>query len=202
MRPWLSLVSAVMIFVAAGAAQQPTDIADIGARSGLIFRGTVLAVVTEVPRAPGEVATTRATFRVEDGIRGVTTGETLTIRQWNVANEEYRAGETLLLFLYEPSEMGITSPVGGRAGHRRAEEVSVEVLNGLRGAPSPLISAPLAAPETEITSPVGGRAGHRRVDDVPAEVPDRLRSTPGPVISAPAAPHPRQRPRRPARSSR
>ena len=55
----------------------------------------------------------------------------MTIRQWNVAPEEYRVGEVLLLFLHKPSELGFTSPVGGNAGHRRMEEVPADLLNSL-----------------------------------------------------------------------
>jgi len=50
------------------------NIPEIAAHAGIIFRGTVLAVVTETPRAPGEVAAKRVTFRVEEGIRGAAAG--------------------------------------------------------------------------------------------------------------------------------
>ena len=147
MRLWLSLPSAVAIFAALTtcAAQQQNfpDIPEIATHAGIIFRGTVLAVVTETPRAPGEVAAKRVTFRVEEGIRGAAAGETLTIRQWNATADEYRVGEALLLFLYAPSnELGLTSPVGGRAGHRRVEEVSADVLNSLRTPRSLTATAP------------------------------------------------------------
>ena len=125
-------------------AQQASELADIGASSAIIVRGTVLAITTEPPHAPGEIINTRITFRVDDGIRGIATGETLTIRQWNVSAEEYRIGETLVLFLHAPSDgLGLTSPVGGRAGHRRVEDVPAEFLNSLRSAPKPAPIAPV-----------------------------------------------------------
>ncbi len=137
----------VVVFICLGCvcvAQQATEIAEIGAASAIIVRGTMLAITTEPPRAPGEITTTRITLRVDDGIRGASTGETLTIRQWNVSSDEYRVGETLVLFLHAPSDgLGLTSPVGGRAGHRRVEDVSVEFLNGLRTAPKPATARPV-----------------------------------------------------------
>jgi hypothetical protein len=57
----------------------------------------------------------------------------LTVRQWNVALDEYRIGEQLVLFLHSPSnESGFTSPVGGRLGHLRVEQVPPALLEGLR----------------------------------------------------------------------
>ena len=131
----LSLLSTVVVCALACTAQQPSsaELTELATHSGIIFRGTVLAIGVETPRAPGEMALTRVIFRVDDGIRGAVTGETLTIRQWTGVVDEYRAGETLLLFLYAPSgELGLTSPVGGRSGHRRAEEFPAEVLDTLR----------------------------------------------------------------------
>ena len=142
----LMLVNATLLVVVPCTAQQTTDITEIAARSGIIFRGTVLALTAETPRAPDEVAVTRMTFRVEDGVRGATTGETLTIRQWNVAADEYRLGEALVLFLYAPSdELGLTSPVSGPAGHRSAEELSADGLDELYLTP---MATPVAPPST------------------------------------------------------
>src|SRR4051794_10399434 len=135
MRLSTALLGVAVIMVATCAAQQqtPSDIPEIAKQAPIVFRGTVLAMVAEDPRAPGEMAVMRITLRVEDGIRGTTTGETLTVRQWNVRAAEYRVGETLILFLHAPSEeLGLTSPVGGRAGHRRVDEVSPELVNSIR----------------------------------------------------------------------
>lgn len=131
------LAAAVMIAATCAAQQQtPSERTEIVTQAPIIFRGTVMGMVAENPRAPGEMAVMRVTFRVEDGIRGITTGETLTIRQWNVPPDEYRIGERLVLFLHAPSaELGLTSTVGGRAGHQRVDEVSADILNSLRTAP-------------------------------------------------------------------
>jgi len=145
MRSWSFVAGAVLALAATGATHE-IDVPELASRSGTIFRGTVLAVVAEAPRAPGEVAVTRLTCRVVDGIRGTTTGETLTIRQWNVAADEYRVGEELVMFLYAPSEdLGLTSPVGGRAGHRRVEEISADALNRLRTAARSVNNSPPAS---------------------------------------------------------
>jgi len=59
------------------------------------------------------------TFRVEQAIRGVTPGDDLTISQWMglwSSGQRYRVGDRLLLFLYPPSKLGLTSCVGGPMG--------------------------------------------------------------------------------------
>jgi hypothetical protein len=88
--------------------------------SGYIFSGEVVAVEQEAATQPNRVATVRISFRVEQGIRGVHRGQTLTIREWAglwESGEHYRPGESVLLFLYPPSKLGLTSAVGGSAGH-------------------------------------------------------------------------------------
>ena len=82
--------------------------------SGYIFDGTVLSV--HAARSEGsDVATVQITFRVEQAIRGTHAGQILTIREWAGlwnSGERYHPGERLLLFLYTPSKLGLTSPVG------------------------------------------------------------------------------------------
>lgn len=87
--------------------------------SGYIFAGTVTSVRHVSATGPNELATVRITFRVEQAIRGVRTGQTLVIREWAglwETSERYRTGEQVLLFLYSPSRLGLTSPVGGQLG--------------------------------------------------------------------------------------
>jgi len=87
--------------------------------SGYIFAGRVSAI-ERVPAASNpEGATVRITFQVEQGIRGVRTGQMLVIREWGglwEQGERYRQGERVLLFLYRPSKLGLTSPVAGALG--------------------------------------------------------------------------------------
>src|SRR4051812_36245001 len=87
--------------------------------AGSIFRGTVMSVQLVRTGRPGEMETVQVTFRVDDAFRGVTSGQWMTIREWVglwFAGERYRVGEQVLLFLYPPSRLGLTSPVGGHLG--------------------------------------------------------------------------------------
>jgi hypothetical protein len=146
MRSRFSLAAAGLVLAITGAAQTP----DIPASAAIVFRGTVLAQMNETTRAPGEIAITRITLRVDDGVRAACTGETLTIRQWNVAPDEYRVGETLVMFLHAPSDgLGLTSPTGGRSGHRRVEEVPAEALNALRAMPNSATAPPASSDQSQ-----------------------------------------------------
>ena len=92
--------------------------------SGYIFSGTVKAVERIAPRDRNSVPVMRVTFQIEEGLRGARRGETLTIREWAglwQSGERYRVGERVMLFLYPPSKLGLTSPVGGGAGRFRVD---------------------------------------------------------------------------------
>jgi hypothetical protein len=86
--------------------------------AGYIFAGTVESIVRATPNK-GAVATVQINFHVDQAMRGVRTGQTLTIREWAglwASGERYRTGERVLLFLYSPSKLGLTSPVQGSMG--------------------------------------------------------------------------------------
>jgi hypothetical protein len=97
-------------------------------RAGMIFAGTVLTPATAI--APTQTATTlravpgptpavEVTFRVDEAIAGVERGQILTIHEWTGAwsmHRPMRQGQHILLFLYPPSRLGLTSPVGGSLG--------------------------------------------------------------------------------------
>ncbi len=93
----------------------PPDLQKITERSGLIFLGRVESIGAE-PRGDR----VRITFRVLDGIRGARTGEVVTVEEWRglwvAGHDRYQPGETLMLFFYPRSRLGLTSPVGGEAG--------------------------------------------------------------------------------------
>lgn len=87
--------------------------------SGYVFSGTVKAVARIAPTGKNSVAVFRITFQIDQGFRGVRTGETLVVREWAglwQSGERYRPGERVMLFLYPPSRLGLTSPVGGPQG--------------------------------------------------------------------------------------
>lgn len=86
--------------------------------AGRIFSGTVTAISPHAASGQG-IETVSITFHVDQAIRGVATGEQVTISQWMGAwssGQRYRVGERLLLFLYPPSKLGLTSCVGGNLG--------------------------------------------------------------------------------------
>jgi hypothetical protein len=106
-------------------------------RAGMIFAGTVLAappltaaaqtVTTQTPatdlvvpaRFPATTPAVRLTFRVDRAIAGVEQGQILTIHEWAGAWSMHRpmsSGQHILIFLYPPSRLGFTSPVGGALG--------------------------------------------------------------------------------------
>jgi hypothetical protein len=96
--------------------------------SGMVFSG----VVTQVQRSNCATGTNQITFRVENAIRGVRRGQTVTIKEWSGLwnnGERYVTGERVLLFLYPKSKLGLTSPVGGRLG-RYAVDPAGRVLIG------------------------------------------------------------------------
>lgn len=110
----LSLLSAFTV-----AQTSPSTLRQIAGGAGYIFSGTVTAIEFVRPARPDEVATVRITFRVEEGARGVRSRQSLVIREWAGlwnGGERYQVGERVVLALYPPSKLGLTSPVGGPMG--------------------------------------------------------------------------------------
>jgi len=95
------------------------SIGQITRAAGTIFSGTVTAI-TRRPATHGQsVETVAITFHVDNAIRGATPGESLTISQWIglwSSGQRYRVGERVLLFLYPPSKLGLTSCVAAPMG--------------------------------------------------------------------------------------
>ncbi|MFZ0138848.1 MAG: hypothetical protein WAK89_17420 [Candidatus Sulfotelmatobacter sp.] len=87
--------------------------------AGIIFSGRVTFIGhAESPFHPNPASTT-VTFQVEHAIRGTSPGVNLTIHEWAglwTSGERYRVGQRVLLFLYGPSKLGLTSPVAGALG--------------------------------------------------------------------------------------
>jgi hypothetical protein len=119
------------------AAQQPDQVVaervlgpqwkQLSRRAGMIFAGTVLAIG---PPATTETAATyrvvqgtppsvQLSFRVDRAIAGVAQGQIVAIQEWAGAWAMQRPltkGQHVLIFLYPPSRLGFTSPVGGSIG--------------------------------------------------------------------------------------
>ncbi len=103
-------------------------------RAGMIFAGTVLTVTTRSATAqtvsisksistdrtvPGTASSIEISFRVDRAIAGVEDGQVLMIHEWAGAWSMQRpmlSGKHTLIFLYKPSRLGFTSPVGGSLG--------------------------------------------------------------------------------------
>lgn len=87
--------------------------------AGTIFSGTVTSIARRPATRGQAVETVVITFHVENAIRGATPGEDLTISQWMglwSSGQRYRVGERVLLFLYPPSKLGLTSCVAAPMG--------------------------------------------------------------------------------------
>ena len=87
--------------------------------AGIIFSGQVTAIGRGAHSSGQYPASTTVTFQVEHSIRGTSPGQKLTIHEWAgvwTSGERYYVGERVLLFLYSPGKLGLTSPVAGAMG--------------------------------------------------------------------------------------
>jgi hypothetical protein len=99
-------------------AAQPETVVDIlhqlSDKADVIFAGQVVAI-----RRPNDGAV-EVEFRVDEAIRGCTTGTPYILREWAglwmAGNQRYHVGQRLLMLLHAPSSAGMSSPVGGLDG--------------------------------------------------------------------------------------
>jgi len=94
----------------------------------MIFAGTVLTAGAQTGTSqtaatdridPGTTPAVQLSFHVDEAIAGVDRGQVLTIHEWAGAWSMHRPmskGQHFLMFLYPPSRLGLTSPVGGSLG--------------------------------------------------------------------------------------
>jgi len=97
----------------------PIGFPRIAQAAGIIFSGTVTSVTRRPATRAQAIETVAITFHVEQAIRGATPGEELSISQWIglwSSGQRYRVGERVLLFLYPPSKLGLTSCVAAPMG--------------------------------------------------------------------------------------
>ena len=105
----------------------------IAGAAGIIFSGRVTAIGQTSIALGQSPASTAVTFQVERAIRGIVPGQMLTIHEWAglwSIGERYRLGERVLLFLYPPSKLGLTSPVAGAVGRFAMDSQGHILLNG------------------------------------------------------------------------
>jgi hypothetical protein len=81
--------------------------------AGIIFSGRVTSIGRARSSYGQAPASATVTFQVEHGMRGASAGHSLTIHEWAGV---WTVGERVLLFLYAPSRLGLTSPVAGSMG--------------------------------------------------------------------------------------
>jgi len=152
---WKFFITALMLVLAcrgtaAERLEDPTspvipNLPTLSRSSGYIFSGTVVRVERIAPRHRNAVAVMRVVFHVDSAIRGVSRGQKLVIREWAglwQSGERYRPGERVMLFLYPPSKLGLTSPVGGALGRFRINPGGrIVVPRGPNRPPSPRLPA-------------------------------------------------------------
>ncbi|MFI5070455.1 MAG: hypothetical protein ACHP8A_06155 [Terriglobales bacterium] len=100
--------------------------------SGYIFAGTVISISKVESTPQGNVGTVKIVFHVEHAFRGVRPGQTLAIREWSglwESGERYRVGERVMLFLFTPGKLGLTSPVGRELGRFQVDPYGYVLLN-------------------------------------------------------------------------
>lgn len=101
--------------------------------SGQIFSGTVLKIEHRNSVSSNSLATTRIRFRVDQAVLNVRRGQVVEVTEWGglwQSGERYRPGERVLLFLYPPSKLGLTSPVGNRAGRFPVDGTGRVIVRG------------------------------------------------------------------------
>ncbi len=100
--------------------------------SGYIFAGTVTSMSKVKPTPQNNVGTIKIVFHVEHAFRGVRPGQTLAIREWSgvwESGERYQVGERVMLFLFTPGKLGLTSPVGRELGRFQLDPYGRVLLN-------------------------------------------------------------------------
>jgi hypothetical protein len=105
------------------------------AKMGPVKTGAVkTAPIRTASAARADAGSTAVTFQVEHAIRGAVAGQRLTIYEWAGLwrnGERYRVGEQVLLFLYSPSRLGLTSPVAGIMGRFAMDSRGRVVMSAL-----------------------------------------------------------------------
>src|ERR1035437_3956840 len=143
-------------------------------RAGMIFAGTVLNATAQTVATdridPGTTPAVQLSFRVDEAIAGVERGQVLTIHEWAGAWSMHRPmskGQHFLIFLYPPSRLGLTSPVGGSLGQvaldASGQNVSKDAQNGEAQKPD---AAMAIAPRKESPSQPGAPLGAANISVV------------------------------------
>lgn len=101
--------------------------------AGIIFSGRVTSIGRGSSMPGRAAASTSVTFQVRHALRGSSPGQMLTIHEWAglwMSGERYHVGESVLLFLYPPGKLGLTSPVAGAMGKFTVDSQDRILMNG------------------------------------------------------------------------
>jgi hypothetical protein len=107
------------------------DLERVARKAVLIFTGTVVSIAPARGNESEEINSVEITFQVEQALRGLRTGQRYTIREWAglwMSGPRYHVGQRMMLFLYGPSRVGLTSSVEGSLGRYdvdRSGQVSI-----------------------------------------------------------------------------
>jgi hypothetical protein len=132
-------------------------------RAGMIFAGTVLTsgapltnqTMPAEQRSAGTIPAVSLSFRVDEAIAGVKRGQVVKINEWAGAWAMHRPmikGQHILIFLYAPSRLGLTSPVDGALGQIALDAGGKNVVEGKASATTELRDASLLRSRDTATS--------------------------------------------------
>jgi len=133
--------------------------------AGIIFSGRVTFIGHAASSSHPDPSSTTVTFRVEHAIRGTSRGRNLTIHEWAglwTSGERYRVGERVLLFLYSPGKLGLTSPVAGAMGRFAMDsqgQILMSALHVANLAADPLLGGKTVVPYADFALAVRRSSG-------------------------------------------
>jgi hypothetical protein len=143
----VTLLALALALVPAATAQMSgrvvhRNLAELVQGSDVILRGDVIEARLEPHPDYPDATTMLITLRVQEVLKGKA-GETYTFRQYVFDPRDgqqrlgYKKGESVVLILYPPSRMGLSSPVGLEQGRFRLwidSKGTVMVANGMQNA--------------------------------------------------------------------
>lgn len=137
--------------------------------AGIIFFGHVLSIARDPASVGVGLETITITFHIDRALRGASTGTDLTIHEWTglwSKGQHYRAGERVLLFLYPPSKLGLTSCVAGPVGRFAVDSVGRVLLSDQHLAAfrrDPIVAGRSRLSLDDFADAVRGAGGEERV---------------------------------------
>jgi hypothetical protein len=119
---------------------KPVPLNELVEKADRIFVGVVQAIDERTEPLSEQGQTVNAEVRdvtilVSNGVKNVTTGETIKVRQLASVSSPLSPGEEILWFLAPPSQLGLTQPLGVYSGDFRIESTPAgnRVVENLRG---------------------------------------------------------------------